>query len=176
MTIENILKDYWGQISFVLLGAGYLIKNIFDDRQKRFETRYSLFVDYQIKAVDAFFKAYVRTIEMWQGLDYKAIIEGKMPIQEIDDHVMPALRELRSATLNLRTFFDKKNQIHFALVVDSMLEIFDKVKALPIPKTKEELSDHWLKFYDFRNEKLQEADQRLDLFSQFFKEHFLNKR
>ncbi len=61
MKIEELFTTYWSQVTLLIIGIGYFIKRIFDQKSKKLEINHSLFQQNRINAVSKFLSTYAKT-------------------------------------------------------------------------------------------------------------------
>lgn len=106
MTITDLLTTYWSQTTLFLVGVGYLIKQVIDSKNKKFETNYSLFQQNKINAIDHYYDCYANAEQMWNHLSVYEILDNKFTAKEIDEQIFPSLNAVRSADLKLKMYLD----------------------------------------------------------------------
>lgn len=120
MTLEKIFSLYWSQITFLLLGIGFLIKNYIDLKSKKLEINHNLFQQKKLESVNTFFSNYALTERMWEELPIYKIMERKLTPKEIDDYILPNLNQLRKNTLELKIYFKKNEYVEFQKILNNM--------------------------------------------------------
>lgn len=178
--MDKIFTTYWAPISFILLGLGWMITNYFQGINKQKEMKSALFYQNKIDAVNSFFLAYSNTINMFQRIDYRSIISGKMSAEEIDDKIWPPMYDLRSSGLLLRTYFEPEEHKHFESVLSSLLDISDEllkeVVSSHMVKAEEHINNAIARFYVLKSVKLMNADAQLSVLSSIIQRGFLEKK
>ncbi|HVA97687.1 MAG TPA: hypothetical protein VNG53_02235 [Bacteroidia bacterium] len=125
--MKEILTTYWSQTTLILLGIGYLIKNVFDLRAKKAGINHELFQQKKLESVSLFFLSCAKTEHMWKGIAIWDILQNKLTTKEIDKIIFPHINELRRSVLELNIYFDEHEHENFSSILKNMLLINSKL-------------------------------------------------
>lgn len=137
-TMELLLSDYWAQISFMLLGLGYLIKTIISVTYKRKEINMSIFQKGKIDAVNHFLDIYSVTKSTINTLPEYDIYDRKISANEIDNIIQPMKLNLYRANNEIRIYFDNDVFSAFNQITTNIEKINSKLQNIYFdPRGKE---------------------------------------
>jgi hypothetical protein len=127
---KELLTTYWSQTTLLLLGVGYLLKRVFDDRSKRVEINHTLFQQNRISAVGTFFKSYAAVELMWRQVQVHAIANKKLDAKEIDEYVFPPINSLKTSLIELQIYFSKDSYKKVEEIYNNILSINDALSQM----------------------------------------------
>lgn len=137
-TIKLILSDYWAQISFILLGLGYLIKTIISITYKRKEINMSIFQKGKIDAVNHFLDIYSVTKSTINTLPEYDIYDRKISANGIDNIIQPMKLNLYRVNNEIRIYFDSDIFSAFNQIITNIEKIDSKLQNIYFdPRGKE---------------------------------------
>jgi len=123
MKLSELLTTYWSQVLLLLLGIGYILRRLLDDRSKRHEINHSIYQKCKLDAIRNFFLHYEDAKSMWYNLKIFQIFQGKLEPDEIDSIIFPPLNRLRSIRSELGIYFKIEVFLLFDQLTDSMYDI-----------------------------------------------------
>lgn len=130
MKIEELFTTYWSQVTLLLVGVGYFIKRVFDQKSKKLEINHSLFQQNRIVAVSNFLSAYGKTELMWREIAIYKILSDAIEVNQIDNIIWPPLNELKKTVLELKIYFEGEGYSNFEKILDGFLSINTKLSNL----------------------------------------------
>ncbi|MFV0325945.1 MAG: hypothetical protein ACK5LF_16450 [Bacteroides xylanisolvens] len=122
-----ILTDYWAQLSFLLLGIGYIVKVILESINKRKEIIYSFFQQNKLNAVNNYLSAYSEVLSMIRNIPEFEIYRYTISAKEIDAYVQPPLSKLNAATNELHMYLEEKQYLIFKNITNNIEAINSKM-------------------------------------------------
>lgn len=126
-TIKLILSDYWAQISFILLGLGYLIKTIISIIYKKKEINMAIFQKGKIDAIKYYLEVYSETKSIINSLPEFEIYQKNIQSKEIDNIITPMLLNLDRANNGIKIYFESKISEYFNQIAENIRQINDKL-------------------------------------------------
>jgi hypothetical protein len=123
MKWQDLVTTYWSQVILVLLAVSYFIKRIFDEKSKKIEITYSLFLQNRINTVNLFFANYAKVESMWHKVPYWDVIDYKIKSDVVDKIVWPPLNDLKQSVLELKMYFKKEEHKYFEVLLENILSI-----------------------------------------------------
>jgi hypothetical protein len=177
MNIVNLLfGTYWPQITLVLLGIGYIIKRIFDNKSKRMEIDYTVYRQFKLNAITSFLEAYSLVQTMWLNLNYFEVFEGKLTGKELDEFVWNSLEKMKKSTIDLKIYYEETDYPSFEEITRIMIGInshFSQSYISQLLGDKINLTKMGNSFVSFRDAELKKANNLLLAFAKEVKNDFL---
>jgi len=137
MKIEEIFTTYWSQVTLLIIGIGYFIKRIFDQKSKKLEINHSLFQQNRINAVSKFLSTYAKTELMWREVAIYKILSKELKADQIDNIIWPPLREMKMSVLELKIYFEGDTHNGFEKLLEGFLSINSKLIDLYSEKNED---------------------------------------
>ena len=162
MKIEQLFTTYWSQVTLLLIGFGYFVKRIFDQKSKKLEINHSLFQENRITAISNFLSTYAKTELMWREIAIYKILSNTLDANKIDSIIWPPLNEMKKSVLELKIYFEGETHLNFEKMLDGFLSINTRLSSLYF----EDNSDLTLRqksnnFHSFKENKIKENDALL---------------
>lgn len=130
ITLKEILTTYWSQVTLLILGVAYFMKNLIDLKSKKTELNHNLFQERKLNALNSFFKSYSSIYLMWYNFTPYSVINGRYNLDDLDDMIFTKLNELNTIVLELKIYFNKKNHQEFEYILASMYNINALLKKI----------------------------------------------
>lgn len=162
-TWKTILSEYWSQLSFLLLGIGYIIKVILESINKRKEIAYSFFQQNKLNAVNSYLSAYSEVLSMIRNLPEFDIYSNYITADGIDAYVQPSLSKLNAATNETHIYFEDKQYLIFMRITENIEAMNSKMIELHADKRPN--YNHTQKhtdFWEIKNNRLDENEKLIE--------------
>ena len=123
MTLEQLLKDYWAQLTLVLAGVGYLVRKGQEERARKREINHEQFQQNRITALNDYLGCYSRVAAMWKMLTVSDAVNRRISPKELDAFILPSLHDFKRATLMMGIYFKGGDLSAIKQVYDNMAAI-----------------------------------------------------
>lgn len=151
--MREIFTVYWSQVTLILLGIGYLIKRILDNKSKKKEINHSLYQQNRLIAINNFFRNYSTVELMWKQIHIWAIISNKKTAEEIDQYIWPSINSLKTSIIELQIYLDEDDNKLLDQVLENILDINQELSLIFFqPNNNELLVTRTNKFIYYRDE------------------------
>lgn len=130
MRITDLLTTYWSQLTMVLFGFGYVVKNILETISKKREINHSLFQQNKIDAIRKYLSQYAKVELMWIQLPIYNIFKHEYSAKNIDEMIFPKLNILSELQFEINLYLENEEAKYFEIITENSFEINRKLLIL----------------------------------------------
>lgn len=172
--IELLLGTYWNQVLIIIGIIGFFGRYFWELKAKKREQNHSIFQDKKMSAIQEFFISLKEYEEMIRTLSIIDVFTEKINVNDIDNHINPALFKLDTNVKMLEIFLTPKEfEIPKRITINGfeLNRLLQKLyhstdESLTVQKKMETFNKE---FSTFRNDNLKELSSFAEIVRKNFK-------